>query len=304
MKITVLIENTSDSELVCEHGLSLLIEYRGEYYLLDAGQSGAFMKNAETMGLPVLEAHTCILSHGHYDHAGGFAEYLKENQNAVVYAMKEADRNYYSVSGGMHPIGIPEQVLPVHQERFRYIDCMTEIAEGMYLLPHRTPGLAEIGKRAGLFRKEGKELVPDDFRHELSLVMDTAQGLVVCNSCSHAGVRNILSEVQMAFPDKKVYAFIGGLHMKGKCGGKEICIFSEAEIMELSGEILKQGICFLYTGHCTGNAGFGLLRKYLGEKVRPLTTGSEIVIEDGRGGQREKLFAEKLLKVSERKTVK
>lgn len=280
MKITVLIENTSDSDLICEHGLSLLIEYHGENYLLDAGQSRAFMKNAKALGAPVLEVNTCILSHGHYDHAGGFAGYLKENQRAVVYAMKGADEDYYSASGGMHAIGIPEQVLSVYQERFCYIDCMTEIVEGMYLLPHHTSGLDKIGERAGLFRKEETELVPDDFRHELSLVIDTARGLVVCNSCSHAGIQNILTEVQEAFPDKKVYAFVGGLHMKGKCEGKEICIFSEEEIIELSEYLQVQEVCLLYTGHCTGRAGFDLLKKHLGEKVCPLTTGREIMIED------------------------
>ena len=32
MKITVLIENTTESELLCEHGLSVLIENNGRKY--------------------------------------------------------------------------------------------------------------------------------------------------------------------------------------------------------------------------------------------------------------------------------
>ena len=36
MKVTVLIENTSESELKCEHGLSLFIEYASKQYLLVA----------------------------------------------------------------------------------------------------------------------------------------------------------------------------------------------------------------------------------------------------------------------------
>lgn len=278
MKITVLIENTSDSELLCEHGLSLFIEYKGKNYLLDAGQSGAFMENAKMLQIPLMGTDICILSHGHYDHAGGFAEYLKRNTSAIVYAMRDAGGEYYSMAGGIHEIGIPEDVLPVYEKQFRYVDSMTEIGDGMYLLPHHTRELEKIGLRAGLFRKEETGMVADDFRHEMSLVIEAKEGLVVCNSCSHAGIRNILGEVEQVFPHKDVYAFIGGLHMKGKCAGREICTFSEEEIMALSGYLAEKGVKYLYTGHCTGSIGYNLLKKYLGEKVRLFTTGSVIRI--------------------------
>lgn len=280
MKITVLIENTSDSELLCEHGLSLFIEHNGRNYLLDAGQSGAFMENAEKLQIPLMATDTCILSHGHYDHAGGFARYLRSNPDAVVYAMRDVGCGYYSESGGIHAIGVPRDVLPTYEKQFRYIERMTEIADGVYLLPHDTKGLEKTGMRAGLFRKEGAELVGDDFRHELSLVIDTKSGLVVCNSCSHAGIRNILREVEQAFPHRSVYAFIGGLHMKGKCEGREICTFSEEEIRELSEYLVEKGVRYLYTGHCTGAPGYSLLKMYLGERVQPLGTGSVIKVDE------------------------
>lgn len=280
MKLTVLIENTSDSALLCEHGLSLFIEYNGRNYLLDAGQSGIFLKNAASLQVPVMDTDICILSHGHYDHAGGFADYLRENRHAVVYAMKGADEQYYSGSGGrLHAIGIPDDVLPVYKERFRFIDRMTKLSDGIYLVPHTTEGLKAVGLRAGLFCLRGEKMVPDDFSHEMSLVLDTKKGLVVCNSCSHAGIRVILKEVRELFPDKNVYAFIGGFHMKGKCDGKEICTFTETEIQELSEDLLAQGLGVLYTGHCTGEPGFELLRKYLGGRIQRLRTGKAIVIE-------------------------
>ena len=47
MKITVLVENTGKEPLKCEHGLSLLIEFQGNKYLLDAGTSDIFMENAK-----------------------------------------------------------------------------------------------------------------------------------------------------------------------------------------------------------------------------------------------------------------
>ena len=123
MRIRVLIENTTDSDLVCEHGLSLLIEYKEKKYLLDAGSTGIFLENAERLQEPVDEADVCILSHGHYDHAGGFAEYLKRNPGAKVYAMREAVGDYHSASGGeLHYIGIPEEVYPAFAPQFVFLD--------------------------------------------------------------------------------------------------------------------------------------------------------------------------------------
>ena len=96
MQITVLIENTTDSELVCEHGLSLLIENEGQKVLLDAGQTGVFLENAYKMGMDINHVDYAVLSHGHYDHAGGFAAYLERNPHVKVYAMEQITQEYYS----------------------------------------------------------------------------------------------------------------------------------------------------------------------------------------------------------------
>lgn len=275
MNITVLIENTSDLELQAEHGLSLFIEYNGEKYLLDAGSTGIFVENAECLKIPLEQVECCILSHGHYDHAGGFGRFLKLNSKACLYMMRTAVDKYYSLSGGLHEIGIPENVL-IYQDRFRLIEENTKLAEGMWLIPHTTEGLEKIGKRAGLLKKNGEELLPDDFLHELSLVFDTEKGLVIFNSCSHAGIKNILEEVKAVFPEKKLYAFLGGLHMKGTKDGQEICTFSEEEIQEIAVYLQAAGLEYLYTGHCTGQPGYEPLLKYMGDKLKRLSTGATI----------------------------
>ena len=138
-------------------------------------------------------------------------------------------------------------------------------------MPTHTKGLDAIGARAGLYRKEGNELVPDDFRHELSLVFDTSQGLIVFNSCSHAGVKNIIPEVQNAFPSKKIYAFLGGLHMKGD-------VFTEEEIRGVADYLKAEGVQYLFTGHCTGEKAFAILKDQAGDMVQELTTGKIIDI--------------------------
>lgn len=277
MKVTVLIENTSESELKCEHGLSLFIEYALKQYLLDAGTTGAFLENAAALGVPVLAADACILSHGHYDHSGGFAEYLAQNQTVKIYAMKGIDGEYYSGSGGeIHRIGVPENVLSRNWERFEFIDQLFRLDQDVYLVPHSTEGLEKIGERSKLYRKYKTEYLPDDFSHELSLVFDTEKGLVIFNSCSHAEIMNIMEEVRSALPGRRIYAFLGGLHMKGKKDGKEVCMFSDSEVEAVADGLKEAGVQYLYTGHCTGQPGYALLKQYAGDMVQPLTTGKKI----------------------------
>lgn len=280
MLVKVLIENnTMDTTLLAEHGLSLYIEENGKRYLLDAGQSGAFVENAEKMGVPLGKVEFAVLSHGHYDHAGGFGAFLERNPEKKIYAMEKAKEKYYSTSGGsLHEIGIPENVYPSYVENFCFVSESMMIGEGIWLIPHSAEGLSKVGERSGLFQECAGKIIPDDFAHELSLVFDTKKGLVVFNSCSHGGLSNILKEVKECLPNKKIYAFFGGLHMKGTKHGKEICTFSEEEIRALAKEVRAQGLQKLYTGHCTGGPGYELLKKYLPEILEKLTTGAVIEI--------------------------
>ena len=276
MKFTVLIENSASEPFQCEHGLSVLIEYKEEPVLLDAGTTDLFLENAKLLNVPLWDVKTCFLSHGHYDHSGGFGTYLSENRDAVLYMMKTAVGEFYSKSGEPHAIGIPIEVLEKHKERFQLIDDVMQVKDGIYLIPHRTEGLEKIGERAKLYRKVGNGWMPDDFSHEMSLVFDTDKGLVIFNSCSHGGAKNIIHEVLEVLPGKKIYAFIGGLHMKNKVDGREACLFSEEEIAALSEELKQLGLEYLYTGHCTGKPAMELLKKHMGNRVKELYTGLHV----------------------------
>lgn len=71
MHILTLIENTTHSALLCEHGLSFYIETPNHRLLVDTGSSGRFLENARVLGVDISGVDTAILSHGHYDHCGG-----------------------------------------------------------------------------------------------------------------------------------------------------------------------------------------------------------------------------------------
>ena len=115
-----------------------------------------------------------------------------------------------------------------------------------------------------MYLKEKRRWRPDSFSHEQSLVFDTPDGLVIFNSCSHGGADTIIREVTATFPDKKVKALIGGFHLYNK---------TDAEILALAEGIRSTGISEIYTGHCTGDHAFDLLRETLGESIHKLHAG-------------------------------
>lgn len=95
MKVIVLIENTSKCSLCAEHGLSVYIEYNGMKYLLDTGASDTFSANAHQLGINLADIDIAFLSHAHYDHAGGFETFFKENEKAPVYLQDTSAENCY-----------------------------------------------------------------------------------------------------------------------------------------------------------------------------------------------------------------
>lgn len=80
LRITTIIENNpaNDALLCNEHGLSLYIETDGFNILFDTGQSGNFIENAEKLNVNLNTVDYVVLSHGHYDHTGGFTKLVKK----------------------------------------------------------------------------------------------------------------------------------------------------------------------------------------------------------------------------------
>ena len=109
MRIRVLMENTAQDGLACEHGLSLYIETCGKRTLFDAGQSAAFADNAAAMGVDLSAVDFAILSHGHYDHSDGFMRFLEINDHAPVYVHRRAFEPHYH--GSERYIGVDPALL-------------------------------------------------------------------------------------------------------------------------------------------------------------------------------------------------
>ena len=270
MKVTVLIENTGEAPLVAEHGLSFYITFEGKNYLLDAGQSGAFMENAERLGVDLDRVDKTILSHGHYDHADGFVKYLEKYPERKIYGQPGIFESYYSGSKDrMHYIGLHESLLK-GKEKFIMADKCMGIDDHVYLIADT--GSTTAGKK--LYRKAGEAYVHDNFLHEQSLVFDTEKGLVIFNSCSHTGLVPIVENIEQIF-HKPVYAYLGGLHMKSVKHGIEGTDFTREELKGTADFALSH-IQYVYTGHCTGSVAMNILKSFMQDRLLPLYTGCVI----------------------------
>jgi 7,8-dihydropterin-6-yl-methyl-4-(beta-D-ribofuranosyl)aminobenzene 5'-phosphate synthase len=270
MLARILIDNVTKNEWLAEWGLAVYIEYNRHKILLDTGTTGKFLKNAEAMGIDLKTVDFGVLSHAHYDHANGLGAFFECNARASFYVRNGVRENCYS-RHGLFPayIGVRKGYLKQFKKRMVYVDRDYEIIPGVTLLPHKTPGLSEVGRKAGMYVRQGFRFIPDAFEHEQSLVLDTERGLVIFNSCSHGGADNIINETIKTYPGRKIYALIGGFHLFRS---------TDEEVRSLITRIRATGIERIYTGHCTGQRAMELLKEGLGEMAQQIYTGLEIVV--------------------------
>ena len=79
---------------MAEHGLSFYIETKKHKLLVDAGATNAFLENAGRLGVDLRLVDTMILSHGHYDHAGGILGFVQVNPTAKILMQSHAGGAY------------------------------------------------------------------------------------------------------------------------------------------------------------------------------------------------------------------
>ena len=266
MKVTVLADNIDGENLKGEWGLSHLIEYGDRTILLDAGLSGLFAENADKLGIDLETVDFAVLSHAHDDHANGFDTFFEVNSHAPLYIAEGCREYCYDlVDGRYNYAGIPRGILKRHADRMIRAKADMMIDDGIRLLAHNTPGLDKLGVAENMYLKRGPlGYVPDDFRHEQSLIFELDDGVAVFNSCSHAGADNIVNEAIRAYPDRKIKAMIGGFHLFNK---------SDDYVRAFAHRLGSTGVENIYTGHCTGDRAMAILREELGDIVHSFKTG-------------------------------
>ncbi|MBQ3089089.1 MAG: MBL fold metallo-hydrolase [Oscillospiraceae bacterium] len=268
LTVTVLVENTAPEGLEAEHGLSFWLDYGGECWLLDAGQTDLFAKNAEVLGIDLKRARGAILSHGHYDHSGGFPAYFRAVAQGQLFLRPSCREGcWHEKEDGLREIGIPGPVLS-DPSRLCWEEGRRELSPGLWLIPHSAAGLERRGLSSRMYRRRFGRLVPDDFSHEQSLVVETERGLILLSSCSHAGIDTAVEETLAVFPGKRVIALLGGFHL-----GLKGLTYPPEQVRTLARRLTELGVEEIWTGHCTGQEGYAVLKEELGPRLHRLTTG-------------------------------
>lgn len=255
MKITTLIENEApeSGQLCAEHGLSMLVEIDDQRFLFDTGASGAFLDNANTLGVSLAPLDAVIISHGHFDHSGGVTRLLQECPGARRFVLGKGyfEEKYKRTPEQTRYIGtrFTRQQLEQAGAELVWVEGKQQLSDHLWAVGgfERTNDFEALNP-AFVLGEQGMQ--PDPFADEIALVAECRKGLVVLAGCSHVGVVNLLRTVQTRFA-QPIYAVIGGSHLVEA---------DENRIRKTAQALEKMGIERCLLSHCTGAAAADYLR--------------------------------------------
>ena len=266
MKIITLVENTAqDSGFKSIHGLSFYIETSKHRVLFDLGPDDTYLYNAGRLGLDLSEVDAVIISHGHRDHGGALAGFLKINNKAAVYLHRRIfEEHYIKVLFKKISVGLDASLMG--SDRFVMTDGVMRIDEELFLFSD-IDGHFETKSNSVLLKKVSGRYERDDFAHEQNLIVTADNKTVLFSGCSHRGIANILRKANQHQPE--VQAVFGGFHLFSPTTR----IAEPPQVVrQLAHELVEQGAVF-YTGHCTGKKTFDSMYEIMGEKLQNIYSG-------------------------------
>jgi 7,8-dihydropterin-6-yl-methyl-4-(beta-D-ribofuranosyl)aminobenzene 5'-phosphate synthase len=268
-KITILYDAFgADPAMTKDWGFSALVEVAGKRILFDTGDNaGIFERNVKAKGIDLTTLDFVVLSHRHSDHMAGLSYVLSVNAKVKIYAPKEG----FGIYGSSLPStfyrkdnSLPEEMRyyggkpPEIMEfgaawpgaNFQLIDQTTEITPGITLI-------ALISDLPGT-----KEL------KELSLAVNTPDGLILVVGCSHPGIERIVEAATAINP--KIHLIAGGFHLVAATDDA-----IEKIVSALKDKFKVENIA---PGHCTGEPTFASLKKAFGTRYVYAGLGTSLVL--------------------------
>lgn len=244
------------SEMQKDWGYSALVEFNGRRILFDTGNDAAtFANNVKVKGIDLTTIDFVVMSHRHSDHMGGLSHVLAVNPKVKIYAPKEG----FGIFGSSLPSsfyrkgealpaemryfdGAPPEIMKFgtawQGAHFELIDTSTEIAPGIHLiaLVSDKPGTLEL--------------------KELSLAIETPEGMVLIVGCSHPGIDRIVDATSAI--NKRIHLIAGGLHL---------VVTPDADVAKIVTTLHDTyHVEWLAPGHCTGEPAFAALQRAFGDR--------------------------------------
>ncbi|HEX6448188.1 MAG TPA: MBL fold metallo-hydrolase [Trebonia sp.] len=243
--------------LRAEHGYSVLVTVRSgdtsSTLLFDTGVSpDGLAVNAERLGVDVGTLQGVVLSHGHFDHAGGFdglarlrgRSGLPLTVHPAIWTRRRAD---LPGSQGFEMPTLSRGAL--EREGFEVIERrQPSLLAGGILITGEVDRVTEF--EHGM-PPQHQAWDGHGWRHDPVVIDDQAlvisvrgRGLVVITGCGHAGVVNIIRYAMRLTGVSRLLAVIGGFHLSGPAF-EPIIKPTVAALTELAPELIVPG-------HCTG----------------------------------------------------
>lgn len=257
VQITVLYDAFGkDSQMQKDWGYAALVEFGSKRILFDTGNNPEVLAhNAKAKGIDLTKLDFVVMSHRHGDHMGGLSYVLSLNPHVTIYAPKEgfgvygADlpSTFYRKDSSLTPEqryydGAPPEIMRFGSAwpsaHFQLVDKNTEIAPDIHLitLVSDKPGTLEL--------------------RELSLAINTSEGLVIVVGCSHPGVDKIMESAVAINP--RIHLIAGGFHL---------VVAPDTDIERIVTTLHDRfKIEYVAPGHCTGEPAFAALRKVFGDR--------------------------------------
>lgn len=234
LSVTVVYDNVSLEEgLTADWGFSCVIQGAERTVLFDTGTRGAILlSNMEQLSVGPQDIDAIVISHEHGDHAGGLWDFLEHNRSVMLF--------------------IPASFSDDFKERARgYGVALVETGEQVELMS----GIYVTGEPEGAVKEQ-------------SLVMRTADGLVVITGCAHPGIVDILAGVRKTFDDK-IELVLGGFHLLNH---------SPQEVRTIVQEFRDLGVEKVGACHCTGEAAMELFAAEYGDDFITVGVGKRLTM--------------------------
>jgi 7,8-dihydropterin-6-yl-methyl-4-(beta-D-ribofuranosyl)aminobenzene 5'-phosphate synthase len=282
--------------LISEFGLSMHVESRRgtetRNVLMDFGFTPeALVNNANLLGIDPAALDALVLSHGHYDHFGGLAGFLKQNNGKLkaklpIYVGGEeafCSREWTAPPARGDFGALDRRALESANVAVTYAEGPALVADHGFTTGHigqvsfeklLSPSAMKIGVDHGIGcyadklpeDERTKAAIPDQFGHEIATAFNLkGRGLVVLTSCSHRGVINAIKQAQAVSRIDKVHAVIGGFHLAP---------YKEEYVRDTTTALKDMDVDYVIPLHCTGEPFYEMAKAEMPGKLLRSYTGT------------------------------
>jgi len=230
-----------------EWGYSALVEIGQKKILFDTGRyPETVLNNAQRLGIDLSEVEDVVLSHNHGDHTGGvlyLREHLKSINPKAISRIHVGKGIFTKRVGRPHSMQVLKDSLEADGVEFKIYDSVLEIFPGVWLTGNvpRKYDEKNYNPNSKLETKQGE--VVDIVAEDMSLFINTTNGIVLLSGCGHSGIINTMALIQSRFKEKKITTAIGGFHLLRA---------SDEQLKWTANQLKLFGLQQMNGAHCTG----------------------------------------------------